>query len=234
MHKIRCLVVDDEPIARKGIKTFIDKISFLDFMGFSSNTDEMMECLKQGNIDLIFMDIEMPGTSGMEILKSELINFPMVIFITAYQEFALESYEVNAVDYLLKPVSFGRFYDAANKALKEFQTINDKSTVRDFLFLKSDGKHRKVNFEDIIYISGMQNYSRLHLKNDKTLIVRYALKAVLKMLPEPLFLPIHKSYLINTRQIESLAATTVNLKNSGQLPIGRTYREKVLKLLSEK
>jgi len=230
MRKLKCLVIDDEPISRKGIQSFVEKVDFLQFEGSAKDIDELITILNDREIDLLFLDIEMPGISGIEFVKSHSKQLPLVVFITAYHEFAVESYNLAAVDYLLKPTSFERFLDAAHRAL-EIRTFNqEKADEKDYFFIRHDGQYKKIKKGDVIYISAMQNYVRLHTKGDQTLIVHYSLKAISEFL-DGKFVLVHKSYIVNLEFVEAVTSTAITLTGQGQVPIGRHYRKKVMPLL---
>jgi len=227
MSKLKCAVVDDEPIARRGLKNFIDKVDFLEFEGFAKDVDTLLQMLSETEIDLIFLDIEMPGISGIEFVKEYTEKLPLIIFITAYQEFAVESYNLHAVDYLLKPTSFERFLDAANRALEIWTIHHSKQGEKDFFFLRHEGLFKKIVKTDIAFISAMQNYVHLHMEVGRPLMVHYSLKSIQSYLDDN-FIMIHKSYIVNLDYVEAVAANTVTLAGHGQVPIGRHYKAEVV------
>jgi DNA-binding LytR/AlgR family response regulator len=227
---MKCIIVDDEPLARKGIQAFVEKVDFLDFKGFAKDSEDIISLLEQESIDLIFLDIEMPGLSGIDFVKTYEKSLPLIIFITAYHEHAVESYSLHAVDYLLKPTSFERFLDAVQRAKEVFESNQQKQNDKDSFFLRHEGQYKKIIKKEIAYISAMQNYVRLHIEVGRPLVVHYSMKAIREYLDEK-FVPIHKSYIVNLDYIEAFSSTGVTIKGHGQLPIGRQYKKEVASLL---
>lgn len=224
MKRINCVVADDEPIARQGIREFIDRLDFLHFSGFAKDVDSTTDLLQRKEVDLLFMDIEMPGMSGIEFIRTCTERMPLVVFITAYPDYAVESYNLNVFDYLLKPASFERFSTSAKRA---FDAINIRSAVRekkDFFFLRCEGRFEKIKSSEIVYISAMQNYVRIHFSSGRVMIVHSALKSVFRMLDEEKFVPVHKSYIVNLDYVDSVTGNSINLAQHGQVPIGRHFR----------
>lgn len=228
MNRLTCVVVDDEPIARKGIRSFVERLDYLDFIGFAKDIDELIQILKTTTIDLLFLDIEMPGLSGMEFAQTYEEKLPMIIFVTAYHEYAVESYNVHAVDYLLKPVSFDRFKLSAERALEIASSKSPDSSSRDSFFLRHDGKFLRVNYREIVYLSAMQNYVRIHLMNHKQLVVRYTMKTIMEFLDPDRFLTVHKSYIVHKDHVEAVSSGYLSMAGYGQIPIGRTFKDDVL------
>lgn len=236
MNNINVLIVDDEPLAREIIQTHLEKIPNWTVVDTCINAEEAFEALLKHNIDVLFLDIEMPVITGIEFLES-LQNPPLVIFTTAYSEFALKGFELNAVDYLLKPFSFTRFYQAIEKVNKQLEVKNEASKVTDkettYLFVKHNGKLLKLNFSDIIYIKAEQEYSLVFTKTGK-LLVSMHLKLLQSVLPEKLFTRIHRSYIIPQEIITSVYGNTVQIGTEIQLPIGSKYKEGLLRKLKIK
>ena len=233
--KIRCLIVDDEPIAIKIIHSYIDKIPNTEVIAECKNALEANHVLKSKSIDLIFLDINMPEISGIEFLKT-LSNPPRVIITTAYREFAVEGFELDVIDYLVKPISFERFLKAINRFSPQENitfptgTNGDKETTNKYLYLNEGRKVHKVNLNDILFVEGMKDYIRVHLRNKKITIKEYIGK-IEEKLPSQKFLRIHKSYIVAINEIDSFTANTVEVGNK-ELPIGRTYKRTVLALLN--
>ncbi len=224
---LKVVVVDDEPIARQGIKSFIEKIDFITFSGEAKNVEELKDVLDHTDVDLIFLDIEMSGLSEIDFVKTYGNTLPLIIFITAYHEYAVESYELHAVDYLLKPVSFDRFVDASNRAL-DIKTLSDRrNNTNASFYIKQDGRYVKVDPKEVLYISSMQNYVNLHSSDQKKLTIRSTLKEFLSHFDPDDFIMIHKSYIVNKECIESMTATHLTLRGSVQLPIGRKFKPTV-------
>lgn len=226
---IRCLVIDDEPLARHSIIDFIEKVDFLEVVGSCASALEASEYVQNGQVDLLFLDINMPYLSGLEFLDS-LERPPMAIFTTAYSEHALEGYRLQIVDYLLKPITFQRFYQASLKAQQLFSlTASSKQPVPadPFLYIRQGEGFQKISWIDILYIEGMQNYAKLHFKN-QVLVIHQTMISLEETLPKEKFFRIHKSFLVNIDHIDSIACGRLSI-NGQQLPISRTRREALLK-----
>lgn len=236
MKTIHALIVDDEPLAREIIQTHIDKIPHWRVTATCINAEEAYEALVTHEIDVVFLDIEMPVISGIEFFQS-LRNPPLVIFTTAYSEHAVKGFELNAVDYLLKPISFGRFFQAIEKADSkltslEEQEITDQEAIS-YVFVKHDGKLVKIDFSDILYIKAEQEYSHIFTRNKK-LLVSMHLKLLEGMLPEKSFTRIHRSYIIPHELATSIYGNTLQIGDDIKLPIGSTYKERLLQKLKIK
>ncbi|MBB6271347.1 DNA-binding LytR/AlgR family response regulator [Pedobacter cryoconitis] len=226
---LQCLVIDDEPLARDGIIDFCSKLDFLQVAGSCSTAMEASDYIQQGNIDLLFLDINMPYLSGLEFLES-LEHPPLTILTTAYSEHALEGYRLQIVDYLLKPITFKRFYQAALKARQHhLMNITPKhpQPVDTFLYIRQGDSFQKISWVDILFIEGMQNYAKLHFK-DRELVIHQTMISLEETLPKDNFFRIHKSYLINISHIDSVSGGRVFI-NGNELPISRNRREDLLK-----
>lgn len=223
---INCLVVDDEPIARNGLLEHIRQIDFLNPVESCKSAFEANACLQKSKIDLIYLDIQMPKLTGIDFVK-DLKNPPLIVFTTAYPNYALEGFELDILDYLLKPISFARFYKSAMKALSHLSMINSgvQTEADDFFFLKCNQKMEKIYTADILYVEGMSNYIIVHT-SQKKYIAYLTFKSIEEKLPSHLFIRIHKSFLVSISAIQSVDANEVHLEN-GRLPIGKTYREDV-------
>jgi DNA-binding LytR/AlgR family response regulator len=221
--KIKCLVVDDEQFARKGIKEYIDDIDFLEFIGEAENPVEALSILKDEEIDLLLLDINMPKISGIEFLKN-FTNLPATIITTAYQEYAIESYELNVLDYLLKPISFERFLKSVSKA-QDFILTKNNLTNNDYFFVKSNGIYEQVIIKDINAIESLQNYVVIHTNKNK-LVAYLTLKLVEEKLSKKDFIKIHKSYIVSKNAIQSISLDTITI-NELHFPIGNTYKSVV-------
>ncbi len=226
--KMKCLIIDDEPIARNGIADFVSKIDFLETVGTCASALEATSYLQEKAIDLLFLDINMPYLSGLEFLES-LENPPLVIFTTAYSEHALDGYRLQVVDYLLKPITFQRFYQASLKAKQWHQMLSSpkQSQLDPFLYVRQEEGFQKISWIDILYIEGMQNYAKLHFK-DKVLIIHQTMISLEETLPKEIFFRIHKSFLVNVTHIDSISGGRLFIKGQ-ELPISRTRREELLK-----
>lgn len=220
---LKCIIVDDEPPAIRLLEKYIHKIAFLELVATTTNSLEALQILEKGEIDLVFLDIQMPNLTGIQL--SKIINDnTKVIFTTAYPQFALESYNLNAVDYLLKPFEFERFYKAVSKVNILKKEIKISTNREEFLFVKTGGKNNfeKINISDILYIEGLKNYVAIHIK-DKQIIIYNTLKHIQKSLPKQDFVQIHKSYIVAIYHIEKTNSITVQL-NGNDLPLGNTYK----------
>ncbi len=228
---INCIAVDDEPLALKLLQDNISKVPFLKLVAICNDAFEAMKILEGNTIDLVFIDIQMPGLTGLQFIGS-LKNKPLVIFITAYKQYALESYDLSVVDYLVKPVALDRFIKACNRAkeLHELKTIKQQPFA-EYFFLNVDYSQVKVTFDDIIWIKSLGDYVRVNLKSTTTpLIVRTSLKAIETELPPNKFIRIHKSYLIAIAEITAVRKNSVFIKDM-ELSVGETFRETVEKLI---
>ena len=232
---INCIAVDDEPLALKLLQDNISKVPFLKLVSGCNDAFEAMKALQENKIDLVFIDIQMPGLTGLQFIGS-LENKPLVIFITAYKQYALESYDLSVVDYLVKPVTLDRFIKACNRAkeLHELKGVKQQSIVivaKEYIFLNVDYSQVKIMFDDIIWIEGLRDYIKVNLKSTKKpLIIRTSLKAMELELPSNKFIRIHKSYLIAIAEITAVRKNSVFIKEM-ELPVGETFRETVEKLV---
>lgn len=235
---ISCVIVDDESLARKGLEKYVETIDFLELKGVCNNAMQANTLLVSEDIDLLFMDIEMPLISGMEFLKS-LSNPPMVIFTTAYSEYALESFQFDVIDYLVKPISPQRFLMACNKAYRAL-SVNKPENVAsqlvdnesdDFIFVKVDKELVKIDFEDILFIESMQNYVKFNLKGISH-IVLVPLKNVMNILPNSRFLQVHKSYVIAMSKVDAISGNQIVIENQ-KIPISRNFKETVMSALTK-
>ncbi|MDL2223878.1 LytTR family DNA-binding domain-containing protein [Bacteroidales bacterium OttesenSCG-928-M06] len=221
---IRCIAIDDEPLALFQICKYIEKTPSLELVqGFSSALDAL-DFLSQQSIDLAFVDINMPDLSGLDFVKS-LKQKPLIIFTTAYSEYALEGFKVDALDYLLKPIGYNDFLKSANKALYQYELLNkDSRTEQDFIFIKADHKMFKIYVLDILYIESRGEYIRIYRKNDKPLMTLLSLKSMEEKLAKDRFMRIHRSYLINLKEIISIEKGRVILNGDISIPVGEQYR----------
>jgi DNA-binding LytR/AlgR family response regulator len=222
--KISCMVTDDEPIARKGMLGYMEKIDFLQLKGVCEDALQLNTLLKTEPVDLLFLDIEMPYVSGVEFLANA-VNPPKVIFTTAYERYAIKGYELDVLDYLLKPISFDRFLKAANKAY-DFFSSQKKESAEQFMFVKAENKLEKVNFDQVLFIEAMENYVGIYMKDQK-LITHSTLKAIHEKLPAGKFLQPHKSYIVNIDHIQSIEGNTLHLSGY-QVPISKYQKEDIL------
>jgi two-component system LytT family response regulator len=221
----KCIIVDDEPPATRILENYIGKVNFLEKAGVFNDSLKALEFLNTQTVDVIFLDIQMPQLTGLQLSKIISKNIK-VIFTTAYPDFALEGFELNAVDYLLKPISFERFYQAVSKLNSEPKIeISNQNNLPDFLFVKTDGKNKfqKVFLTDILYVESLQNYVCIHTSKQQ-IITHSSLKNVIESLPENEFIQIHKSYVVSLKHIESTDNFSVFI-NGKELPIGATFKD---------
>jgi DNA-binding LytR/AlgR family response regulator len=232
---IKCIVIDDEPLARKGLKEYIADIDFLEIVGEFDSPLKAAELISKGDVQLLFLDIQMPRITGLDFFKS-LQNPPPVIFTTAYPQYALEGFEVNALDYLVKPVSFSRFLAAALKA-KEYYEVRENNTATeagsDFFFIKADNKLVKIVFDEVLYVEALQNYVTIHTPSKKYMTY-LTFKAVEDYLPGDKFLKVHKSYIVAASKIDSIEGNDIRIGQQ-HIPISRNQKEEVMdKLLKNR
>ena len=225
-----CLIVDDEQLARKLLQEFVSKVPSLELKGMCKNPLEAMDILNKEEIDIIFLDIQMPELTGVEFLKT-LQNKPAVIFTTAYSEYALEGYQLDVIDYLVKPFPFERFVKAVNKAIESIdlkRKANAAGSIEDdFVLLHADHKIYKVRLDEIEYIEGLKEYVSYYTR-EKRIIVLQSLKSIEETLPAERFIRVHRSYIVPIRKIKTLDGNQVQIGNK-LIPIGRSYKDVVLK-----
>ncbi len=234
--KIRCLAVDDEPLALRVIESHIGKLDDVELVAKCSNAMEAFGILKNKPIDLLFLDIQMPELTGIEFLKS-LSHPPLVIFTTAYRNYAIEAFDLDVLDYLLKPISFDRFLRAINKFYARRQaapaspkTLNvDKADEKDHLFIRKNKTMVKIQFDDILYIESLKDYVKIHTSAE-THFVKHQIGSLEDELPESRFIRIHKSFIIPIDKISTVSPRSIGIGDD-KIPIGRNYKEYVLKRL---
>jgi len=239
--KIKCLVIDDERLAREYLKNYISKVPQLELLGEYNSPLKAIDLIKSGNVDLLFLDIHMPDINGIEFLKT-LNNAPDVIFTTAYQQYALEGFNLNITDYLLKPFSFERFLQAVNKIHDKpevsssygeeppSQLTSQTSFSDSYLTIRADRKFYKINFSDLNYIEGQKAYVTFHTTN-KNITALASLKELEDSLPKKEFIRIHKSYIVSIREILSLEGNILEIPGA-KLPVGKMYKDRVLKVFN--
>lgn len=215
---IRCIIIEDEPLALKQMVSYVEKTPFLDVKASLDNAFDAITFLTENEIDLMFVDINLPDLSGMDFVKS-LLNPPRVIFTTAYRDYAVDGFRVDAVDYLVKPISYTDFLQAANRA----NEIIKKKEV-DFLLIKSEYKIIRVNFSDIQYIEGMREYVRIHLENSKPVMTLLSMKNIEQKLPSSQFLRVHRSFIVNLKKITTIERNRI-VFDKELIPVGDQYKE---------
>lgn len=231
---IRCLALDDEPLALTQISSYIEKTPFLELAGCLNSALKAIDFLAKNEVDLIFADIRMPDLSGMDLIKS-ISNPPMVIFTTAYSEYAVEGFKADAVDYLLKPIAYADFLTAANKAQKLFDLQHQAFVThdQDYLFVKSEYRIIRINFKDIQYIEGMREYVRIHLTTDKPVMTLLSMKSLEEQLPQDQFMRVHKSFIVNLSQIKIVERSRIVFGNE-YIPVGEAYKGAFQRYLDDK
>lgn len=232
---LKCIIIEDEVLAQDVIKSHLERVGTLELAGVYRNAPEAVAALKTGDIDIMFLDIRLPGMSGLQFLRG-LKDPPLVVLTTAYSEYALESYEFNVIDYLLKPISFERFSKAVNKILdgrlftaaaKEAYLYSD-----DHIFVRSNSKFFRVNFSEIIYIQGMRDYLKIYTP-DYALVTHQTMNELEKTLPSRHFIRVHKSYIISLKHIRSIYGNTIEL-DKATIPIGVNYKESVMTMIGRR
>lgn len=232
--KLRCLLIDDEPPALKVLTNYISSINGLEIVGQCKNAIEALDVLHQRTVDLIFLDIKMPKILGTDFLKN-LSHPPKVIFVTAYREYAVEGYELDAVDYLVKPVSFERFIKAISKVNRMMgreavAIMDNKSLAEPFVYLKVDKDMKKILLNEIVYIESWKDYIKLFFVNGKNLLAKQSISAMENLLSEHKFLRVHRSYMVSLNKISGYNGLSVQL-DTKEIPIGRLYKQAVMEKL---
>lgn len=237
MSIINCMIIDDEPLARKGLREYIDDVDFLHLLGEFDNPLKATKLISEGNVQLMFLDIQMPKISGLEFFKT-LSHAPPVIFTTAFPQYALDGFELNALDYLVKPVSFDRFYKAALRA-KEYYEVrsenNNKSSEDNdtYFFIKSDNKLIRIAFDEVLYAEALQNYVSIQTTSKKY-ITYLTFRSIEDYLPANRFIRTHKSYIVSAAKIDSIDGSEIRIGNH-LIPISRSSKDAVMdKLLKGK
>lgn len=233
--KIKCLIVDDEQYARKLLEGYVSRIPDLELAGLCRNSMEAMHHLNQEHIDLLFLDIQMPDLTGIELIKT--LNYkPVVIFTTAYQEYALEGYQLDVIDYMLKPITFERFLKGVNKAAEQIRMRNNPRSLDrtadgpvagavDSINIKADYKIYKLKHDKILFIEGLKEYVTFYTPERKYIVLE-SLKRLEILLPHDKFLRVHKSYIVNTGKVDSLSGNMIEIREY-QVPIGKSFADQV-------
>jgi two-component system, LytTR family, response regulator len=233
---MNCVIIDDEPLAREGLSTYVREINFLKLVGSCENSISLTKVMDETKVDLIFLDIQMPKMNGMEFLKITK-DPPIVIITSAYPSYALESFQLNVLDYLLKPITFERFFQAVKKAKEYFQLISGHAATsaeaKSYFFIKCESKYEKIFFDDILYIEGMQNYVRIYTTKGKYMTL-LNLKDIEQNLQNGSFIRVHKSFIVNITKIDCIEKHEISIQST-RIPISRNFREHVIdKIVNDK
>ena len=231
---LNCVIIDDEPLAAELLASYAEKIPFLILQGTFNSATEAIKTIREKKIDLIFLDIQMPELSGLEFAKI-IGEKTRIVFTTAFSQYAIEGYKVNALDYLLKPISFEKFLEVAQKALTYFEGKNKLLAMKEdrFIFIKSEYKLQKVNFDDILYIEGVKDYVKFYVKdNPKGIMSLMNMKKVEEYLPQPEFMRIHRSYIVHMPEVKLIDRFRIVMNNQ-YLPISESYKDIVQKYVEE-
>ena len=233
--KTRCIIVDDEPLAIEAIQMHVQKFGSLKLVATCEDAIQAFDVLRNESIDLVFLDIQMPEMTGLEFLKS-LNNPPKVIFTTAYRDFAIQAFDLDVVDYLLKPISFNRFMQAVNKYFESTPKPIKNPSIQsggvkpdEYFLVKADKKNVRIRFENVLYIEGLKDYVKVICK-DKTIITKIMIGTLAKELPENYFMRIHRSFIVYIPNIEAYSSISVEVSGK-ELPVGRNYKHEVLSTL---
>ena len=229
---LNCVIIDDEPLATGLLESYAQKIPFLNVLGVYNSASDAIRTIRENNIHLLFLDIQMPEISGLEFARI-IDKDTRIVFTTAFSQYAIDGYKVNALDYLLKPISFEKFLETADKALEWFESqTKQKSMVQDrFIFLKSEYKLQKINFDDILYVEGLKDYVKIYLKDSsKNVMSLMNMKKIEEYLPKPEFMRIHRSYIVHVKEVETIDRFRMVIGNQ-YLPISDSYKDIVQKFL---
>lgn len=234
--KIKCIAIDDEPLALKQLSDFIKKTPFLELVSSCKSAFEALDLISNLEVDLLFVDIQMPDLTGIDFVKS-LNRNKKVIFTTAYQDFALEGFKVEALDYILKPFGYNEFLKAANKANEYFNLLDKASVIAeekdDYLFVKSEYKIRRINLADILYIEGLREYVKIILKEEKPVLSLMSLKSMEDKLPENAFMRVHRSFIVNLNEVQTIERSRIVFGKT-YIPVSDQYKEKFQKFIEKK
>ncbi len=234
---IRCIAIDDEPLALKQLEAYIAKVPFLELVAACQDAFAAMSVMAAEPVDAIFIDINMPDLNGLDFVRS-LVERPLVVFTTAYSQYAIEGYKVDAVDYLLKPFGFEDFQYAAHKLKKQYELLTQ--TAKDIpadnvLFLKSDYKILRVDMKDIRYVEGMNEYLRICVEGkQKPVITLLSMKKIEERLPKDTFMRVHRSYIVNLKKIQEVTKSRILMNKGVQIPVGDLYKEQFYKYVNGK
>lgn len=228
--KINCLIIDDEPSSQTVLKNFVADVDFLELVKVCNNAIDALQVLKQNpDIDLLFLDVNMPKISGLTFYKS-LQNPPEVIFTTAYPQYAVDGFEVNAIDYLLKPFSFERFFTAVNKVIEKRFSNGNQTEEGQFMFIKSNKTLHKINFEDILFVEAYGDYVKVH-QEQQCLLTNATFTSVLETLPSDIFIRTHKSFAINFKKMNTISGNQITIQKH-RIPIGQKFKSEFYQFIN--
>ncbi|MBA3286117.1 MAG: response regulator transcription factor [Nitrosopumilus sp.] len=236
--KVKCLVVDDEPLAIRLIENHISKIDALEVVGTCTNALQAFEFIHKHQVDLLFLDIKMPNISGVDFIQT-LKNPPKTIFTTAYRDYAIESYSLEVVDYLLKPITFERFFKSVERYLRDRQSWENEGysrkfgekTIDEFIVIKSGIKHCKIYLNDILFVESIKDYIKIHTSDGECIVSKYKIGDFEQDLGDKPFLRVHRSFIINQEKITAFTINDIEM-GSVQIPVGSSYKEKVVTYLN--
>lgn len=231
---LNCVIIDDEPLAAELLANYAEKVPFLDLQGTFNSATEAIKTIREKKIDLVFLDIQMPELSGLEFARI-IGNETRIVFTTAFSQYAIEGYKVNALDYLLKPISFEKFLEVSQKALDYFESLSKQKAMKEdrFIFIKSEYKLQKINFDDILYIEGVKDYVKFYVKeNSKGIMSLMNMKKVEEYLPEPEFMRIHRSYIVHMSEVQLVDRFRI-VMGDNYLPISESYKDMVQKYIED-
>lgn len=230
MNKISCLIVDDEALAREGLENYVRQIDFLDLRGICKNALQAQDLMARYEIDLLFLDIEMPKITGIDFLRSYK-SAPFIIFTTAYSQYALESFEFDVIDYLMKPITFERFLQAVNKGNRLISFKKHRNVPPPYFFAKVDGKLIKIFVKDILFVESVQNYINIHTQENKFMVLM-PLKVIFGYLPEGEFIQVHKSFIVSKSKISEIEGNLIKIGRN-KIPISRRLKDATFKSILE-
>jgi len=228
MSKLKCIIIEDEPLALERTRSFVEKVPFLELLDTFDNAIKGLFFLNNNDVDLLFLDINMDELTGIELLESSKLTCAVII-TTAYQEYALKGYELSVTDYLLKPFTFNRFLQAVNKVHEPIQkTVSEKNS--DYIFIKTENRLEKVNFNEIIFIEGMRDYRRIHTQTKKIMTLQN-FKELELLIPPKIICRVHKSFIVSLNKIDAVERSRIHIKDQ-IIPISESYREQFFKLIN--
>ena len=229
---IKTLIVDDEPLALDILETYIEKLPDLELVARCDNAIDANEVIQKEDVDLVFLDIQMPQMTGIELVKS-LSKAPKIVFTTAYAEYAIDGFELDAVDYLMKPIALDRFMKAVNKVKESMGGKVPQAADDDFFFVKADKKLIKIHFNEILYIEGLKDYVIIK-KNNGRVIALQTMKSLEQKLPDNIFMRVHRSYIVNIHKIKAIVGNAIEILEGGQakhIPIGKNYKDDLIAIV---